>query len=225
MPEKFLDCHKVGAVVEEHGGESVPKHVRAHFGGCRDRGYVLVDDAIDEVRVDRVALGSEEQDVRWSSLSELRFSDLKIRKKNGMEGVGEGNYSLLVPFSVNEELVDRQINLIYSEIAEFRDSHASEVESLQYSPVAVPLIIVREELRLEHKVHLVLVKENGQFARGLYALDGPGRVYLKFSSGAKEAVVATESRHLSINRDWRDSGGEEIDHPASDAALGSILDG
>lgn len=71
MSEKFLDGHEVGPVVEQHGREGVPKDVWAHLGRCRDSGNVLVDDAVDEVRVDRIALGREEQEVVGSSHTEL----------------------------------------------------------------------------------------------------------------------------------------------------------
>lgn len=67
-----------------------------------------------------------------------------------MEALGQGNYSLLISFSVDNKLPDGQIDLTYSEIAKFGDADSSEVESLEDCPVAVPLVGVGEEHGFEH---------------------------------------------------------------------------
>lgn len=141
-----------------------------------------------------------------------------------MEGLGQWNYSLLVSFSVDEELSDGQIDLTYSEIAEFGDSDSRKVESLEDCPVAASLIVVGEEFGFEHEVHLGLVEEDGQLVRCFDALDGSRWVYFEFACGAKEAVVAAECCDFAVDRDWRDAGGKEVDHPTADISLRGVLD-
>ena len=102
------------------------------------------------MRVDGFAFGVQEKRVGGISLPELLFSDMKIRKKNGMESRSEGNYSLFGSFAVDEKLADRQIDLPHSDIAKFRDTNPTQIESLQNCAVAVSFLIVRKIARLEH---------------------------------------------------------------------------
>ena len=69
------------------------------------------------------------------------------------------------------------------------------------------------------------MEEDREFVRSLNALNGPSWVYFEFACGAKESVVATECCDFTVDRDWGDSGGKEVDHPTADVALGGLLDG